>query len=374
MKFAESLRKNKDEIKGIIKHAYPDFVFKEINELEKGDIPVFHFHDLNAEKFEEQLKYLYENHYKTIDASTLMHILIGDIKPIDKAVVLTFDDGLRSIWEVAFPLLEKYGFKGVSFIIPGLINNQGSDTSFSEIPSLCTWPEIVEMHKSGFLDFQSHSLNHGTVFISDKVVDFINPLFKPNFAFNSYNPLSSKDLNIKLREDIKWGLPIYESDSNLLAEKNYIQNEIVDKTCTKFVEDNGGEDFFKRKGWRKKLVKIYKSTKSKFEEEQLYRSKKDRLDEIVNDLSLSKKEIELKLGKNVEHLCFPWYKASSDTVNLAKEIGYRSCYWGIVENESINKVGGNPFYIKRINSNYIFSLPGKKRKSMFKILREKWLG
>lgn len=373
IKFEESLRKNKDEIRGIIKHAYPDFVFKDVNELKKGFIPVFHFHDLNAEKFEEQLNYLYENKYNTIDANTLMHILRGDIKPIENAVVLTFDDGLRSIWEIAFPVLKKYGFKGVSFIVPGLINNQGINEPLSEVPSLCTWPEIVEMHNSGFFDFQSHSLNHGTVFVSDKVVDFINPFFKPNFVFNSYNPLSSKDLNIKLRKDIKLGLPIYESDSNLSATKNYIPNEIVDKNCIKFVEDNGGENFFSSRGWRKRLLKIYNSSKSEFEKERQYRSKKDRLNEIANDLLLSKKEIELKLKKNVEHLCFPWYKASSDTVNIAKEVGFNSCYWGIVENKSINKVGDNPFYIKRINSNYIFCLPGKKRKSILKVLKEKWL-
>ena len=390
MKLAESIRKNKDDIKGIMQHTYPDFVFRGKDDLIVGTIPVFNFHDLTPEKFEIQLKYLFENKYVTINADTLLCILSGEIKPIDKAVVLTFDDGLESLWSIAFPLLKKYGFVGISFIIPNLISNNNSyypnlvdvwnkKSSLDKllerdkISPLCTWSEIIRMHESGVIDFQSHSLTHGTVYINDKIVDFVNPAFKPNFLSIMYNPLASGNFNYKLRE-IKWGLPIYESDSVLSTERRYIANETVNEACIKFVEANGGENFFQKTGWRKQLLTVHKRTKSKFEKDIHYQSITERLDDIAYELSTSKKEIELKLNKSVDHLCLPWYRASGKTINIAKEVNYKGCYWGIVKNKSVNKVGDNPFFIKRINHNFIFSLPGKKRKPIFKVLEEKWFG
>jgi Polysaccharide deacetylase len=378
----ESFVKNKDDIRGIFLFTYPKFVFRKTDELPLGNIPIFNFHYLAPEKFEMQLRYLFQNNYKTINAETLARILSGKIKPIERAIVLTFDDGLKSLWTIAYPLLKKYEFTGISYIIPSLINNHQyfentavnvSSLNKNRDSSLCAWDEIIKMHESGVIDFQSHSLTHGTVFINDKIVDFINPSFQPNFINNRFNPLLFNDSDVT-SINVKWGLPIYKSESNLAAEKRYIENNDVQQICTQFVKGNGGESFFSKPGWRKQLIKVYKSAKSNFEKEKYYQSSKERLEDIVNELSISKKEIELKLNKRVEHLCFPWYRASVMTVNMAKEVGYKSSCWGIVKNESINKVGDNLFFIKRINNNFIFSLPGKERKAIVNILGKKYLG
>ncbi len=187
MKLGESFRKNKEDIQGIFLKAYPEFVFKKMDKQKLCSIPVFTFHHVIAEKFERQLKYLYENNYKTIDADTLICVLSGEIKPDERTIVLTFDDGLSSLWTIIYPLLKKYRFVGVSFLIPFLIEEQKeyypnlenvrqNGASIHELSgrekkiSLCTWNEIYEMHNSGIIDFQSHSSYHSSVFINDKLI------------------------------------------------------------------------------------------------------------------------------------------------------------------------------------------------------------
>lgn len=55
---SEFLRKNKDDILGLLLNKYPQFVYKSLNKLPIGEIPVFTFHDVNQIKFEEQILFL----------------------------------------------------------------------------------------------------------------------------------------------------------------------------------------------------------------------------------------------------------------------------------------------------------------------------
>ncbi|HEX7033775.1 MAG TPA: polysaccharide deacetylase family protein [Nitrososphaera sp.] len=66
-----------------------------------------------------------------------------------KAVILAFDDGWKSQYHQAKPILDKYGFKATFSIVCGYI---GYD-------SYMTWREIRDLHNSGH-DIQSHSMQH----------------------------------------------------------------------------------------------------------------------------------------------------------------------------------------------------------------------
>lgn len=384
----EVYRKNKDDIKGILLKNYPDFVFRKKSSLEVGEIPVFVFHSVVANKFEEQLKYIAENGYKTVDADHLLDILKGNIKPQEKTVILTFDDGLGSLWTVAYPLLKKYGLKGISFLIPSFIKEDAENypnledvwqgkasaekiSEREDILPLCNWDEINIMHESGVIDFQSHSHFHCSIFISDKLVDFVNPTFEPSLLKNSLNPLILKDGKETLPGKVDFGFPIYEWDANLGADNRYIENEMVSKSCIEFVDNNGGMDFFNKPNWRSQLKNYWEVVSSFYEKAKEFQSFEDRQDDIRNDLGESKKEIERKLNKDVKHLCYPWYKGNEHSVNISKEIGYESNYWGLVRNRAINVIGDNPFFIRRINEQFIFSLPGKGRKTLYNIMGNK---
>lgn len=64
-------------------------------------------------------------------------------------VVVTFDDGLASDYEVAFPLLAKFGMRGVFFVNTSTVGQAG----------YLTWTRIAEMHRAG-MSIQSHSHRH----------------------------------------------------------------------------------------------------------------------------------------------------------------------------------------------------------------------
>ena len=55
----------------------------------------------------------------------------SDINPAkDKAVILTFDDGYKSQYTNAKPILDKYGYKATFYIICNYVGNgDGQDTS-----------------------------------------------------------------------------------------------------------------------------------------------------------------------------------------------------------------------------------------------------
>ena len=125
---------------------------------------------------------------------------------------LTFDDGLKHVWTVAFPLLKKYGLKATCFLITGCIAENDhrvrptleeywkGEATLKDVlcmapteEALATWNEIKIMHESGVIDFQSHTMYHSLVFTSDKVFDFVHPAYNPYFYGNIFIPIYSVD-------------------------------------------------------------------------------------------------------------------------------------------------------------------------------------
>ncbi len=101
-------------------------------------IPVFCYHLVEAREFERDLSFLARNGYSTIDGDTLLQHMKGSGDTESRTVVLTFDDGARNLFEVAYPLLRKYDMRAVAFIAPRFHRAllEGSEDRS------CTWQEI----------------------------------------------------------------------------------------------------------------------------------------------------------------------------------------------------------------------------------------
>ena len=63
--------------------------------------------------FEEDLKFLTENNYKTITVKDLINYVYSDYELPEKCIMLTFDDGYYNNYTYAYPLLKKYNCKAV---------------------------------------------------------------------------------------------------------------------------------------------------------------------------------------------------------------------------------------------------------------------
>jgi len=123
-------------------------------------VPVLIYHEvLNAteepgetkislNKFEEQMKYLYDNHYTTISIDELVSFMKGGAVP-KKSILLTFDDGWKSGLN-AVPVLEKNNFKAVFFIFPG----KGIGQPYME------WNDVLTLAENPRFEICSHTLTH----------------------------------------------------------------------------------------------------------------------------------------------------------------------------------------------------------------------
>jgi peptidoglycan/xylan/chitin deacetylase (PgdA/CDA1 family) len=99
-------------------------------------------------QFEEQLAYLKANGIAGISMAQLEQRLeLGD--SLDRAVVLTFDDGYADQYAYAVPLLRRYGDSATFYIVTGNVGRRGH----------VTWPELQAM-AAEHMDIAAHGVQH----------------------------------------------------------------------------------------------------------------------------------------------------------------------------------------------------------------------
>lgn len=303
------------ELSFFIKNAYPPFVCQLKPTPIKDYVPVFTSHSVNNKEFEETLIFLKENHYRAITVSELYNFIQGVFIPSSPTVCLTFDDGHKSLYEVAFPLLKKYNLTATAFIVPAFIGK----------PVWITWQQVEEMSKSGIIEFQSHTLEHKRIFINNKIIAYNHPgLFKNELGLDKPTIV----LNGKETKDIPLGFPIYKMDSRMGDKPRYL--------------DNGK-----------------------------WETTNEQYNAVLFDLAQSKKILEERLNKPILHLAYPWGIGGKPAQDLSKKAGFLTNFWGPIYRIPYNKIGSNPYKLVRLKDDYIFRLPGKGRKPLFKIFSEK---
>jgi len=122
-------------------------------------IPILTYHNFNKDEgssysiniveFEKQMDYLAAHNYSVISLSELLKGLRDSQLP-PKPVVITIDDGFKSSFTLAYPILKKYNFPATLFLYTNFIEKN----SFS-----LTWEEIREMTKNN-IEIGSHTLSH----------------------------------------------------------------------------------------------------------------------------------------------------------------------------------------------------------------------
>ncbi|MFP1892784.1 polysaccharide deacetylase family protein [Lonsdalea quercina] len=147
----------------------PAFIRAQDSEQDHG-IPVLTYHSLltNVENthflhtstttsddaFNRQMAYLKEAGYTTLSLYQLEDYLHNRINLPGRSVVLTFDDGLKSVCRYAYPILKQYGFHATAFIITSRIkaHPQPWDPNSLQFMSSGELRQIADV-----FDFQSHT-------------------------------------------------------------------------------------------------------------------------------------------------------------------------------------------------------------------------
>ncbi|RPD85952.1 poly-beta-1,6-N-acetyl-D-glucosamine N-deacetylase PgaB [Luteimonas sp. 100069] len=117
---------------------------------------------VSTTNFAQHLDWLRAHGYQAVSVQAVIDARAGRGTLPDKAVLLTFDDGLRSVYTHAFPLLRAYNW-------PALV---APVTSWVELPAdqrvpygpsdlttedFLTWAQLRQMHDSGLVEIGSHS-------------------------------------------------------------------------------------------------------------------------------------------------------------------------------------------------------------------------
>ncbi|MCB0165120.1 MAG: polysaccharide deacetylase family protein [Anaerolineae bacterium] len=379
--------KNGAEFQAAINGTLPRFFSASTPDEVENEIPVFCFHSVEPDLFEQQLRYLADNGYRTVNSDTLTNAIRGKTSDTARSVALTFDDATGSFWAVAFPLLKKYGFSAILFVIPGLVPDvdhayptledvwQGrasyEDVANREnIQPLCTWPELLAMHRSGLVDMQAHSLTHARINISPTVVDFIHPDFDPYFFNNIAIPVPINDSVEQPERALNLGQPIYESASRLSGRLRFMEDAQVSAAMIDYVKKEGGANFFSRPQWRNELYQQYHLLSAQKTPQTEYETTEQAQTAIGLELARSKEILEQRFEKPINDVCYPWFQGSAFTDMIAVQCGYRAVYYGLKSSEDISATK-NLIKIPRISEEYLFCLPGKGRSRLLKVWGKK---
>jgi peptidoglycan/xylan/chitin deacetylase (PgdA/CDA1 family) len=118
----------------------------------------------DVENFERQLDF-YCSVYDKATLEDLDCCLAGVWTLSRPGIILTFDDGYRSNYDVAVPLLERYGFKGWFFLPERFLadDRAGADTAFlaanGEPEARISWSECREIASRGHV-LGCHTRSH----------------------------------------------------------------------------------------------------------------------------------------------------------------------------------------------------------------------
>ncbi len=99
--------------------------------------------------FEQQLRYLRDQGYTSVTLDEVAAYLAGKGELPARPVVITFDDGYEDNQRVAVPLLRKYGFHGIIFVITDNIGK----------PGYLTWEQMKAVQERA-INIGSHTMTH----------------------------------------------------------------------------------------------------------------------------------------------------------------------------------------------------------------------
>ena len=310
-------------------------VFILYNKTRKNFVLCLMYHSIDSEKnkggifvdeFEEHIKWIKDK--KTFKMEELKGL---DYKLPKNSILITFDDGYKNNYTLAFPILKKYNMKATIFL----------NTKFIEKDeAYLNWDEVREMYESGLIDFQLHTHSHQLTVKDIEVLAFYDNESSPYFKRESYSLFF--DGNYDEKKDAKKlnGLPVFKLRSKISIpgykpKKNFVEKyrSIVE------LQENKSE-----KEKKKFLNRLFKEKKDEFFD----KISEEQFKETVKfEILENKKIISEKLGKVPDCLAYPW--------------GHR--YKG--NREDIKKLGVDVFITTRkgvnslkLNKNWIYRVSG----------------
>jgi len=131
-------------------------------------IPVLEYHNpsyfggdnvkMTPEWFLEQMQWLYENGFHTLNSEEFHYFLNGEVQPQRKSVLLRFDIGIphyEEYSEIVIPMLREYGFHAFIFAITPSFTDDCSHPN-----NMICWDDLIAWEEEGLITIGSHGIDH----------------------------------------------------------------------------------------------------------------------------------------------------------------------------------------------------------------------
>ena len=153
--------------------------------------------------FLAQLDYLRSHGYHLVPLAQVAAYIRGiGSPPPPRSVVITADDGRRSVFRYLFPLARQYRFPVTLFIYPSAISN----ASYA-----MTWHELKVMKDSGLVNIQSHTYWHPNFNVEKKRLS--PPAYEKFVAMQLNESKAKLDRELGIRVNmLAWPFGIYNQE------------------------------------------------------------------------------------------------------------------------------------------------------------------
>lgn len=287
---------------------------------EKGKGGIF------VDEFEEHIKWIKDK--KTFKMEELKGL---DYKLPKNSILITFDDGYKNNYTLAFPILKKYNMKATIFL----------NTKFIEKDdAYLNWAEIREMYESGLVDFQLHTHSHQLTIKNIDVLGFYDEESSPYFKRESYSLFFDGNYDEKRDAGKLNGLPVFKLRSKISIPGYKAKKDFVEK-YRNIVEPQ--ENNMSKKEKKEFLNKLFKERRDEFFD----KISEEQFKETVKfEILENKKIISEKLGKIPDCLAYPWghrYKGNRDDI---KKLGVDIF---ITTRKGVNSLKLNKDWIYRVS-------------------------
>jgi peptidoglycan/xylan/chitin deacetylase (PgdA/CDA1 family) len=175
--------------------------------------------------FDQQMKYLKDNGYRTVTMEDLLGFLQYRQALPKRSLVITIDDGYRSAYDIAYPILKRYGFTATLFIYTDYVGV--SDKAI-------TWDQLKEMNADGF-QIGSHTISHSDLTMKkedESEKDYLTRIKKEVFD-------SKQIIDMRVAQDtVAIAFPFGRYDESILSLAEQAGYELG------FSVEGGGNPFF----------------------------------------------------------------------------------------------------------------------------------
>lgn len=162
---------------------------------------------ISTRNLTSQFDWLRSHGYHVISLQQLIDSRSGNQKLPDKAVLLTFDDGLKSVYTRAFPLLKAYHYHAVVAIVGAwtdLPPDGKVDYGYREFTrtDFATWQELREMQASGLVEISSHTWNLHDGIVADPQGSVIPAVSAHAYDLKTHRYETDEEYAARIRADL----------------------------------------------------------------------------------------------------------------------------------------------------------------------------